>query len=179
MLPYFLAHHHIIYTCSSLFRNQLTRHSLPCTLNLTILRVQKSKTPLFGNFPPFSLQNNFEMLVRMSAFFLRCEMFSLSLPDCSFVLCAFLLFFSFCSGAYKSALIFTLLASNSIWPDKVRESMVNYKLHYFNWRGCCEGLRLMFRYAKVPYVDQKYEHEEFDKHREGKFFGSLQQLISH
>ncbi|KAI6170738.1 CRE-GST-9 protein [Aphelenchoides bicaudatus] len=44
--------------------------------------------------------------------------------------------------------------------------MPNYKLHYFNWRGGCEGLRLLFHYAKVPFVDEKYEMDSFDNHRD-------------
>lgn len=58
-----------------------------------------------------------------------------------------------------------------LFTKKKRErkmATTTYKLHYFAWRGCTEGIRLLFTYAKVPFEDVRYKIEEFDSHRDGE-----------
>ena len=48
--------------------------------------------------------------------------------------------------------------------------MPNYTLYYFNGRGRAEILRMLFAAAAVKYMDKRFEFNEWDKYRKGKYF---------
>ena len=47
--------------------------------------------------------------------------------------------------------------------------MPNYTLYYFNGRGRAEICRMLMAAAGVPYTDKRFEFNEWDKYRNGKF----------
>ena len=51
--------------------------------------------------------------------------------------------------------------------------MPNYTLYYFNGRGRAEILRMMFAAANVKYNDKRFEFNEWDKYRNGKYFNTF------
>ena len=48
--------------------------------------------------------------------------------------------------------------------------MPNYTLYYFNGRGRAEILRMLFAAAAVKYMDKRFEFNEWDKYRKGKYW---------
>lgn len=47
--------------------------------------------------------------------------------------------------------------------------MPKYTLYYFNGRGRAEICRMMFAAAGVQYTDKRFEINEWDKYRKGKY----------
>lgn len=51
--------------------------------------------------------------------------------------------------------------------------MPNYTLYYFNGRGRAEVIRMLFAAAGVQYTDKRFEFNEWDRYRKGKYFPIL------
>ena len=60
--------------------------------------------------------------------------------------------------------------------------MPNYTLYYFNGRGRAEICRMLMAAAGVQYTDKRFEFNEWDKYRNGKFsflFRSIDPILVH
>ena len=55
--------------------------------------------------------------------------------------------------------------------------MPNYTLYYFNGRGRAEICRMLMAAAGVQYTDKRFEFNEWDKYRNGKFFFLFHDIV--